>query len=321
MQRFMTHFRSDARDVLQRWGVAWHYQSHRRHADRAERPRHLDLQTRWPEGVAPEAVDPRALLRAFAGCDFPYEILVANAWTPHLLVAESYGTGRVFLAGDAAHQYIPTGGYGMNTGIGDACDLGWKLAAMLHGFGGAGPAASYERSGGRSAGATATPRRRHSEVRAGDRGGLPPGLLARPEATPSARRRDGESPRSGTPRTRASASSSATPTTVRRWSAPTPARRFRTIRCVTCRRPRRASGCRAWCWRTAGRCSTASASGSPWSAPAARGRARRWSPPPQRRGVTLDVLRLDDRTSPASTARAAAGAAGPAHSLAGQGVR
>ena len=44
--------------------------------------------------------------------------------------------GRVFLAGDAAHQYIPTGGYGMNTGIADAVDLGWKLAARIHGFGG-----------------------------------------------------------------------------------------------------------------------------------------------------------------------------------------
>src|SRR5262249_39082874 len=44
------------------------------------------LQTRWPAGVAPEAVDPHALLKGFTGCDFEYEILVANAWTPHLLV-------------------------------------------------------------------------------------------------------------------------------------------------------------------------------------------------------------------------------------------
>ena len=73
-----------------------------------------------------------------------YEILVANAWTPHFVVAERYGTGRVLLAGDAAHQYVPTGGYGMNTGIGDACDLGWKLAAVLHGFGGPHLLASYE---------------------------------------------------------------------------------------------------------------------------------------------------------------------------------
>jgi hypothetical protein len=50
----------------------------------------------------------------------------------------------VFLAGDAAHQYIPTGGYGMNTGIGDACDLGWKLAAVLLGHGGPRLLASYD---------------------------------------------------------------------------------------------------------------------------------------------------------------------------------
>jgi hypothetical protein len=65
-------------------------------------------------------------------------------WTPHLLLAQSYGRGRVFLAGDAVHQYIPTGGYGMNTGIGDAVDLGWKLAARLRGIGGPELLASYE---------------------------------------------------------------------------------------------------------------------------------------------------------------------------------
>ena len=72
----------------------------------------------------------------------------------------------MFLAGDAAHQYIPTGGYGMNTGIADACDLGWKLAAVLHGFGGPGLLASYDLErrpvGMRNREAS----RRHSEVRA-----------------------------------------------------------------------------------------------------------------------------------------------------------
>jgi 2-polyprenyl-6-methoxyphenol hydroxylase-like FAD-dependent oxidoreductase len=61
-----------------------------------------------------------------------------------ILVAERYAVGRVFLAGDAAHQYIPTGGYGMNTGIADACDLGWKLAARLHGFAGPTLLSSYD---------------------------------------------------------------------------------------------------------------------------------------------------------------------------------
>jgi 2-polyprenyl-6-methoxyphenol hydroxylase-like FAD-dependent oxidoreductase len=166
MDRFMTHFRSQATDVLQRWGVAWHYQSPAGSLIAQNDRDTWTLQTRWPSDVAPDKVDPRVLLRAFAGCDFDHEILVANAWTPHLLVAEQYGTGRVFLAGDAAHQYIPTGGYGMNTGIADACDLGWKLAAVLHGFGGPGLLASYhlERRpvGMRNREAS----RRHSEVRA-----------------------------------------------------------------------------------------------------------------------------------------------------------
>jgi 2-polyprenyl-6-methoxyphenol hydroxylase-like FAD-dependent oxidoreductase len=144
MDRFMTHFRSRTTSVLQRFGMAWHYQSVAGTLIAQNDNDIWTLHTRWPKGIAPEGVDARELLRGFAGCDFDYEILVANAWTPHLLVAESYGTGRVFLAGDAAHQYIPTGGYGMNTGIGDACDLGWKLAAALHGFGGPGLLASYD---------------------------------------------------------------------------------------------------------------------------------------------------------------------------------
>ena len=166
MQRFMTHFRSRATNVLGRWGGAWHCQSAAGTLIAQNDRDTWTLQTRWPAGVVPEAVDPHTLLREFAGCDFAYEILVANAWTPHLLVAESYGVDRVLLAGDAVHQYIPTGGYGMNTGIGDACDLSWKLAATLHGFGGPGLMASYDAErrpiGLRNREASA----RHSQVRA-----------------------------------------------------------------------------------------------------------------------------------------------------------
>src|SRR6516165_164496 len=143
-QRFMTHFRSDARDVLAPWGIAWHYQSLKGTLI-AQNDRDIwTLQTRWPEDIPPTAIDPGALLHAFAGRDFDYEILVANRWASHLLVAQAYQDRRVFLAGDAAHQYIPTGGYGMNTGIGDACDLGWKLAAVLHGFASPALLASYD---------------------------------------------------------------------------------------------------------------------------------------------------------------------------------
>ena len=73
-----------------------------------------------------------------------FEILSVNEWTQHLLCAEHYGEGRVFIAGDAAHLVIPTGGLGMNTGAGDAIDLSWKLAATLAGWGGPQLLSSYE---------------------------------------------------------------------------------------------------------------------------------------------------------------------------------
>ncbi len=73
-----------------------------------------------------------------------YEMLYVGQWKQNLLLAERYGEGRVFLAGDAVHLVIPTGGLGMNSGVGDAVDLAWKLAATLQGFGGPGLLASYE---------------------------------------------------------------------------------------------------------------------------------------------------------------------------------
>ena len=144
MQRFMTHFRSTSLDLLQRWGIAWHYQSVHGTLIAQNDKDIWTLHSRFPEGAGPGNATASALLQTFAGTAFDHEILVANPWTPHLLVADSYGAGRVLLAGDAAHQYIPTGGYGMNTGIGDACDLGWKLAALVKGFGGQGLISSYE---------------------------------------------------------------------------------------------------------------------------------------------------------------------------------
>ena len=73
-----------------------------------------------------------------------YEMLSCQPWRQNLLLAESYGRGRVFLAGDAVHLVIPTGGLGMNSGVGDAIDLSWKLAATLKGWGGPGLLASYD---------------------------------------------------------------------------------------------------------------------------------------------------------------------------------
>ena len=82
------------------------------------------------------ALDPMTILRAAAGFDIDAEVLDVSAWTPHRLLAPQFRIGRVFLAGDAAHLHSPFGGHGMNLGIGDAVDLGWKLAAVLAGWGG-----------------------------------------------------------------------------------------------------------------------------------------------------------------------------------------
>src|SRR5579885_3364942 len=73
-----------------------------------------------------------------------YEMLYCAPWRQNLLLADNYGRGRVFLAGDAVHLVIPTGGLGMNSGVGDAIDLAWKLAATLKGWGGPNLLASYE---------------------------------------------------------------------------------------------------------------------------------------------------------------------------------
>jgi 2-polyprenyl-6-methoxyphenol hydroxylase-like FAD-dependent oxidoreductase len=138
MPRFMTHFRtndSQARALLQRWGPTWHYQSIHGTLIAQNDVDTWTLHTRYPENQTDGAA-PEELVARFAGRSIPMEVLVANPWSPHLLVAQSAGTDRVLLAGDAAHQYIPTGGYGMNTGIGDAFGLGWAIAAVLKGFGG-----------------------------------------------------------------------------------------------------------------------------------------------------------------------------------------
>src|SRR6201995_5919014 len=71
-------------------------------------------------------------------------MLYVGEWRQNLLLADRYRDRRVLLAGDAVHLVIPAGGRGMNTGVGDAIDLGWKLAATLKGFAGPNLLASYE---------------------------------------------------------------------------------------------------------------------------------------------------------------------------------
>lgn len=86
----------------------------------------------------------RALAHKAVGKPFDLEILSILPWQRQELVADTYRRGRCFIAGDAAHLTSPTGGLGMNTGIGDAADLGWKLSAVLEGWGGPRLLDSYE---------------------------------------------------------------------------------------------------------------------------------------------------------------------------------
>ncbi len=85
-----------------------------------------------------------AQFEATVGVPLKYEMLYVGEWQQNLLLADRYGEGRVFLAGDAVHLVIPTGGLGMNSGVGDAVDLAWKLEGTLRGWGGPGLLASYE---------------------------------------------------------------------------------------------------------------------------------------------------------------------------------
>ncbi|HEX2544136.1 MAG TPA: FAD-dependent monooxygenase [Ramlibacter sp.] len=102
------------------------------------------MPTRIPEGVKLSDADALALIRKSTGIDLPYEVLSTDEWVASRLIADKYRQGRVFLAGDACHLHPPFGGYGMNMGVADGVDLGWKLAAVLQGWGGATLLDSYE---------------------------------------------------------------------------------------------------------------------------------------------------------------------------------
>ena len=84
------------------------------------------------------------LIKKSTGIDLPYEVLSSDEWIAHRLIATHYSQDRIFLAGDACHLHPPFGGYGMNMGIADGVDLGWKIAANLQGWGGPALLKSYE---------------------------------------------------------------------------------------------------------------------------------------------------------------------------------
>ncbi|MEJ2120154.1 MAG: FAD-dependent monooxygenase [Alphaproteobacteria bacterium] len=97
------------------------------------------------DGEEPSQADVRSLVEKAAGGPVVREIISATPWKAGFrLLAQRYRAGRAFIAGDAAHLFTPTGGLGMNTGLEDGVNLGWKLAAVVNGWGGPGLLDSYE---------------------------------------------------------------------------------------------------------------------------------------------------------------------------------
>ena len=103
------------------------------------------MPTKVPAGTTAKDLDAKALIAKATGIDLEYEILSTDEWVASQLLSDRYCDRRVFLTGDACHLHPPFGGYGMNMGIADSVDLGWKLAAVLEGWGGDALLASYER--------------------------------------------------------------------------------------------------------------------------------------------------------------------------------
>ncbi|KAL4861563.1 hypothetical protein BDV12DRAFT_180042 [Aspergillus spectabilis] len=155
MAMMLVHFKSRDLAVLHRQGQFWHIWFSdggviisQDEVDTWTCHLPIDLDTDW------EAIDAHdAINRVLRGSAGPVainidKILVRSVWRPNICIADAYaskqGSGRVFLSGDAAHQNIPTGGYGMNTAVGDSFDIGWKIAAVLAGYGGRVLLDSYE---------------------------------------------------------------------------------------------------------------------------------------------------------------------------------
>jgi 2-polyprenyl-6-methoxyphenol hydroxylase-like FAD-dependent oxidoreductase len=89
-----------------------------------------------PENATPENLDCHALLQQAAGFSFDCAFEHVGFWDLRIAVADTYRQGRVFIAGDAAHSHPPYGAYGLNSGLEDIVNLGWKLAAVLGSWGG-----------------------------------------------------------------------------------------------------------------------------------------------------------------------------------------
>ena len=110
----------------------------------------VDLGNTWffhapvPMGTTADNYDFKAMLHEAVGAEFALELQRVGFWDLRFALANSYRAGRTFVAGDAAHSHPPYGGYGVNSGLEDARNLGWKLAAVLQGWGGADLLDSYD---------------------------------------------------------------------------------------------------------------------------------------------------------------------------------
>lgn len=110
----------------------------------------VDLGNTWffhapvPPGTTADNFDFRAYLHEAVGAEFEVEFEHIGFWDLRFAIADSYRAGRMFIAGDAAHSHPPYGGYGINSGLEDARNLGWKLAAVLQGWGDATLLDSYD---------------------------------------------------------------------------------------------------------------------------------------------------------------------------------
>ncbi len=109
----------------------------------------LDLDGTWWGGglgvdPATETRTPEEIVQNLLGEKIEIEVLSTDAWRASMLLADKYASKRVFLVGDAAHQNPPWGGHGFNTGVGDAVNLCWKLAAVLNGWAPESLLATYE---------------------------------------------------------------------------------------------------------------------------------------------------------------------------------
>ena len=110
----------------------------------------VDLGSTWffhapvPAGTTADNFDFKAYLRESVGASIDIELQHIGFWDLRFMLADSYRKGRVFIAGDAAHSHPPYGGYGVNSGLEDARNIGWKLAATLQGWGSEGLLDSYD---------------------------------------------------------------------------------------------------------------------------------------------------------------------------------